>query len=256
MALSSHPSRVDPLAGGPVHPDPLDLLGSDPLPTDLLPYLVEYVEEMRARNQDVYIAVTGREGEGKSSLGLTGALELKPGLEASEVILDREDYYRVYDPDEKDEVYVFDEANRLLFNRDWNRRHQKALIKEIIENRKNRNVIFLHLPQLKTLDKYVREGRIDLWFACTSQGVAMVRKLSYNAYEEEAYYPIVIDEHRWEPLEVSYPEFAKAYYRRKDEKHSEAFHARKREVLRKEAEETVDREHRSAERQAILAEKD
>lgn len=254
-ATQVHPS-YDPFSEGPVRPAPLDVLGTDPVPTDLLPYLVDYVAEQRAKNQDIYIAVTGREGNGKSSLGLTAALELDSTLAAGDVIMDREDYYRVYDPDAKDEVYVFDEANRLLFNREWNDRHQRGLIKEIIENRKNRNVIFLHLPQLKTMDKYVREGRVDLWFACTGQGVAMVRKLSYNAYEEEAYYPVIIDEHRWEPLEVSHPEFARAYYRRKDEAHSEAFHERKRDIFAKEKEEKVDEDFSNAQKQAMLADEE
>lgn len=238
----------------PIRPDPLDLLGTEPVPKDLLPYLVEFVEEQRAKNQDIYIAVSGREGKGKSSLGLTAAIELKKDLSPGEIILDRDDYYRVYDPDAKDEVYVFDEANRLLFNREWNDRHQRGLVQEVMENRKNRNVYFLHTPQVKTLDKYMREGRIDLWFACKAQGEAMVRKLDYNVYEEEAYYPIIIDDHFWAPLERSYPEFAEAYYARKDQAHSDAFHERKRENFARDKKESVDDEHGGALSEDIRAE--
>lgn len=237
-------------------PDPLGLIGDHELPPDLLPELVAYVEERRDRNLDTYIACTGREGWGKSSLALTMALELEPDLPAQDVILDKKDYYRVYNPDQTEGTYVFDEANRLLFNRRWNDRHQVALIQEVIENRQNKNVTFLVLPQFKTLDKYAREGRIDLWFACTSQGIAMIRKLSYNSYTEEAYYPIVVDEHRWEPLEVTYPAFAETYYSRKANAHSSAFKRRQAKNREKDLEEETDQDFKDARKKAILSTKD
>lgn len=216
------------------------------LEVDLLPAFVDYVARRRARNLDTYVACTGREGWGKSALGLTAALAACPNLDPNDVILERSDYYRVYDPDARDQTYVFDEATRLFFNRRWNNKHQVALIQEVIENRQNRNLIFMHLPQFKTLDKYAREGRIDLWFACTAQGVAMVRKLAYNSYTEEAIYPIIVDEHRWVPLEESHPEFARVYYKRKADAHARNFH-------RRQAKNVEDDDYKDARRDVILS---
>lgn len=237
------------------HPDPLGLLGEQQLPPDILPEVVSYIQDRRERNLDTYIACTGREGWGKSSLGLTMALALDPDLDPNDVILEKKDYYRVYDPDKTEQVYVFDEAARLLFNRRWNDRHQIALIQEIIENRQAKNVIFLHLPQFKTLDKYAREGRIDLWFACTGQGIAMIRKLSYNSYSEEAYYPIIIDEHRWDPLEATHPRFAETYYARKSGAHSSAFKRRAAKNLEQDDDQATDQAFKEARKKAILSTK-
>lgn len=235
-------------------PDPLDLRGTDELATDLLPYFRNYVEKRRQRNMDIYIACTGREGWGKSSLGLTALLHLYPDYSPNDVILDVDDYYRVYDPHEKDAVYVFDEANRLFFNRNWNERGQKSRIQEVMENRKNRNLIFLHTPQMKTLDKYAREGRIDLWFACMGQGKAMVRRLKYNSYLEEAYYPVRIQDHRWLPLELTHPEFAEAYYERKDDAHTSNFHQRKRENMAKRQEAKKETDYKLARKDRAMSE--
>lgn len=223
---------------------------------DLLPYLAAYVQQRRDRNLDTYIAVSGREGWGKSSLALTAALHLEPDLDPDTVILDQEDYYEVYDPGARDGVYIFDEAARLFFNRNWNRRHQKALIQEVIENRQNRNVMFLVLPQFKSLDKYTREGRVDLWFACTGQGRAMIRQLQYNAYEEEAYYPIIVHDHTWDALEATHPEFARAYYRRKAQAHKAAFAERVRRNAAQDDKAEAREEYREARKKAILATKD
>lgn len=240
----------------PYRPDPLDLLGDATLPMDLLPVLKDYVEQRRKRNQDTYIAVTGREGDGKSALGLTAALALDPDLNPEDVILDHADYARVYDPDSRDQVYVFDEAGRLFFNRRWQSKRQVALIQEVMENRQNRNVVFLHLPQFKVLDKYVREGRVPLWFACRRQGVAMIRKLRYNAWSEEAYYPVVVDEHYWDPLEISHPAFARSYYARKQGAHSRAFKKRAGQVREQREEEQTDLDFKEARRQAVLEMRD
>lgn len=255
MSLVRRPSTT-PINNSPsatlARPDPLDLMGEPELPTDLLPYLATFIEDRRSRNMDTYIACTGPEGWGKSSLGLTATLHLDPEHDAHDVIFDQDDYYRVYDPEQKDQTYVFDEAGRLLFNRNWNLRGQKALVQEVMENRKNRNVIFLHVPRMKVLDKYVREGRIALWFACTSQGHAMVRRLNYNSYTEEAYYPVVIQDHRWLPLETTHPEFAQVYYDRKDDAHTSSFHERKRRSQQKRAEEQATNDYKSARRKRIL----
>jgi hypothetical protein len=236
----------------PARPDPLDLLGSPPEPVDLLPHFADYVEERRSRNLDTYIVCTGREGWGKSSLGLTAALELDPTLSPEDVIFTEQDYRRVYDPDAREQVYVFDEAGRLFFNRESMTRAQRLRIQEVMENRQMLNTYFLHLPQAKVLDKYMRGGRIELWFACKRQGVAMIRKLNYNAYEEKAYYPIKVDEHFWDPLEETYPSFAEEYYRLKDNKHTETFYSRQRESAKKRDEEAADEDHKEARRQAIL----
>lgn len=233
----------------PYRPDPLGLLdGTEDLP-DLLGPLVDFIKARRARNQDTYIAVTGREGDGKSALGLTAALAIQPDLDPEDVILTQKDYQRVYDPTAQEKTYVFDEAGRLFFNRNWNRKDQKDLIMEVMENRQNRNTVFLHLPQFKVLDKYVREGRVPVWFACKRQGVAMVRKLVYNAYEEEAYYPIVVDDHYWDPLEETHPDFAEVYYRRKAEAHRRTFEAREDDLG------DLDEAYKTARRHAIMQDK-
>lgn len=226
------------------------------LAPDVLPTFVDWVQARREQNQDTYVAVTGPEGWGKSSLGLQAALAADPDLSPGDVILDRDDYYRVYDPDATDQVYVFDEAARLLFNRNWNNRHQRALVQEVIENRQNRNLVFLHIPRFKILDKYAREGRIALWFACTAQGVAMVRRLDYDAYQEEARYPIVVDEHRWLPLEQTHPDFAATYYDRKRDAHSSKFHERRRQNLDQDASEAAEEAHKEAKRARVLSRKD
>lgn len=187
----------------------------------------EYVEGRRRRNLDINVATTGREGSGKSSLAIQLALALETDLDPHDIILTYEDYYRVYDPDAKDRVYVFDEAARFAFNRTWNNREQVALIQEIIENRQARSCTFWNLPQFKSLDKYAREGRLDLWHGCYDQGKAMVRALAYDAYTEEAFYPVVIDDLGWPRLEDAYPTFAKVYFARKKKAHTAKFHERK-----------------------------
>lgn len=245
-------SATVPGVEAPPRPDPLDLRGTQDLAPDLLPWLEARIRERRARNLDTYIAVSGREGWGKSALGLQLLLHMQPDYDPHDVIFDKDDYYRVYDPDEKDSYYVFDEAGRLLFNRNWNRRDQKALIQEVMENRKNRNVILLHVPQFKVLDKYAREGRVLLRFSCTSQGQAMIRKLAYNAYAEEAYYPVTVQDHRWLPLEVTHPEFARVYYQRKDERHTSKFHERKRRIKQKQEESENEADYKEARRQRVM----
>lgn len=202
---------------------------------DLEAAFVDYVRERWYRNLDCYVVVTGREGFGKSTIGCTLGLAVDPDLSPQDVIFTQSDFSRVYDPEAEQRVYVLDEAGRILFNRQWNKRENKDLIQEIMENRQNRNLFILNLPQFKTLDKYTREGRIDLWVTVRDHNDAFLRQLSYDPWAEEAYYPVVVDQFGWHKLEDRYPEWAAEYYARKKQRHVES-HAKRVEDTEKKRE--------------------
>ena len=218
-----------------------------------LPLFKRYVADRRRRELDCHVCHAGREGFGKSSMGIQMALAVDPHLKPEDVILTLEDWLRVYDPSQFRKVYVLDEAARIFFNREWAKGDQTDRVKELMENRQTQSLFFWHLPQFKSLDKYAREGRIDLRTSIYDQGHAMLRELRYDAYLEEASYPIVCDDLQWRPLKETHPEFAKVYYKRKevahikshqkakssyrhDERHEAYLQARREERWRKAAE--------------------
>lgn len=194
---------------------------------DLLEWATNTIEARRARNLDTYWVWYGPEGWGKSSGSLQVALALKPDLKPRDVIFDHEDYMRVYDPEARDKVYVFDEFGRLFFNRNWNSRKQRNLIQEVMENRANRNVYLLNGTRYKTLDNYMRDGRVELRTMLLDQGKALLQRQRYNAFTEESHYVPVFHAIHWSSLEEARPDWAPGYYKRKSERHAAAFHRRK-----------------------------
>ena len=79
-------------------------------------------------------------------------------------------------------TYISDEAILVAFNRDSQNNNQKKIIKALTSNRDHRNIIFLCLPSMSSLDKSVR-NMVKLKITIIKRGLAVIQtpqKTIYN----------------------------------------------------------------------------
>lgn len=149
----------------------------------------------KKHEHDKIIAVTGREGYGKSTLALQLALAVDEDLSVDQIIFNRdrlEDRLRVADPGE---VLIVDEAGISMFSQEWWDEMQRQIIKRLVSGRVKGLRIFFVSPHLKMLNNQIRNRRLDQWFYCHAigrygRGEAHLREAIENKYKMDVF---------WEP---------------------------------------------------------
>jgi len=116
-------------------------------------------------DQDVVCVVYGREGSGKSSLALILAhcLAEKQGKKfdiKKNVHYKVEDFHNAIFNSDKGDIQIIDESILFSFSRRAMSKENTTLVKLLATCRSRNNIIFFCIPNLKTIDSYLKEHRI------------------------------------------------------------------------------------------------
>lgn len=128
----------------------------------LIDELVRDMHTNVSNDWDNIIVVTGAEGTGKSNLAYYLAKKFNPDFEIKDgYVYDFETMVTRLNSDKViGSVLWLDEATALLGNRDWAREENKSIIKVLQMMRSYGLTIIMCIPDLNSLDVYVRDKRV------------------------------------------------------------------------------------------------
>lgn len=114
---------------------------------------------------DNVLLITGEEGSGKSELGQTIALMIKPSMRPEKnIVFDVRDFQEV-----DEDLQIWDEAGNMAFNRNHQSRESKALVQMMMSDRLVNSTRILILPKKQFLDIYGRTHRVKIWIHCRAE---------------------------------------------------------------------------------------
>jgi hypothetical protein len=125
------------------------------LPKEIKENFKRALEKVMFGGQDRVYLVTGREGSGKSTDTLQKAYAVDPTFNLKRVAFDSESFAKIIRKANKFEAVVFDEAFNGLSSKGALSKENKRLVKLLIECRQRRLFIFIVLPSMFLLEKYV-----------------------------------------------------------------------------------------------------
>lgn len=106
-------------------------------------------------DQDRIFIITGREGSGKSWLAMQLAAYLDPSFSISDVCFDSDSFGKRIRQVNKLKAIIFDEAFTGLSSKGALSKENKKLIKILIECRQRNLFLFIVLPSIFILDRYI-----------------------------------------------------------------------------------------------------
>ena len=139
---------------------------------------------------DNFIAITGYEGRGKSTLALrlankTASLNNTSFKVKENIVFNDKELNNALDTLQKESVIQVDEAISMLYKRDWNSSINKTLIKRFAKIRKNRFTIFFLIPSFNDIDYQLRNHRVFMWIHVVARGLAAVFIKSENPFSND-----------------------------------------------------------------------
>lgn len=115
-------------------------------------------------NQDRVYCIDGREGSGKSTLALQFAHYLDPHFSINKIVFKAEDFENVIREVPKYSAVVFDEAFNGLSSKGALSQQNKKMIRLLMECRQRNLFVFIVLPSIFLLEKYVAVFRSQCLF--------------------------------------------------------------------------------------------
>ena len=148
---------------------------------EALNWLVKEMQFAVAHTWDQVSLLTGREGCGKSALGLHIGRGLNPDLSLEQIAFTQEQFKTLVAEAKPGDTVIMDEAAEAMFAHEWMERGQRDLVKAFLTFRAKRLQTILILPHQMLLNKQLRERRVYWWFdvyakALDNRGYAQVRK--------------------------------------------------------------------------------
>ena len=149
----------------------------------------KWIENTTKKDLDTVCIVYGREGVGKSSLALVLAhyLTKKQGKKFNiqkNVHYTVDDFQRAVFTSSPGDVQVIDESILFSFSRDAMSKGNKRIVQILATCRSQNNIILFCIPNIYTLDKYIREHRV----AC---GLEVHRRGGFKIWPKPALNKIV-----------------------------------------------------------------
>ena len=117
--------------------------------------LDKQIKIVREGNQDRVFIITGREGSGKSTLAMQLAAYFDPTFCLDDVCFDSESFGKRIREVKKYKAIVFDEAFSGLSSKGALSKENKKLIRLLIECRQRNLYLFIVLPSIFILEKYI-----------------------------------------------------------------------------------------------------
>lgn len=130
------------------------------------------------KNADHFIVICGKEGTGKSTLAIQIAAMLDPDFKVGKICFKMSDYIQQLNYCKKGDAYILDEGNMFLFSRESYSDDNRFMIKLFSILRQKNLYTIICVPNLFTLDSYVRDHRVDtlIYVHSRSKYVCYVKK--------------------------------------------------------------------------------
>lgn len=113
------------------------------------------IPDLKKRDKDCIIAIDGREGSGKSTLGLQWCKYIDPGFSLERVVFTPEEFRTAIYKAKKGEAIMFDEAFTGFSSRSALSGINRTLISLMMQIRQKNLFIVIVLPTFFLLDKYI-----------------------------------------------------------------------------------------------------
>lgn len=127
--------------------------------------LQKSIRKVKEGNLDRVYVIDGREGEGgKSTLAMQLANICDPNFNLSKIVFNALDFEKVLRSAEKGDAIIFDEAFNGLSSKSALSKQNKRLVRLLMEVRQRNLFIFIVLPSIFLLEKYVAVFRSQCLF--------------------------------------------------------------------------------------------
>lgn len=131
---------------------------------DKCPHLLSNLMDIKINtikyNWDFPMINWGIEGSGKSMFGSFMGFETDDNFGMKQVAIREEQIKDCFENSDKGQVVMVDEGGEYLFNRNWNRTENKERIQNLFLMRTKGLIIIVNSPEIKSLDVYLRSGRL------------------------------------------------------------------------------------------------
>ncbi len=111
------------------------------------------------KNYDGFVLVTGREGFGKSTMAMQMALYCDPSLDLTRVVFTADQFLEAVESAPRYSSIVFDETMGYLSSRGAMSKFNRTLVKVMSEMRSKNLFVFLCIPSLFEMERYVAMHR-------------------------------------------------------------------------------------------------
>lgn len=151
-------------------------------------------------DRDVVLAVTGYEGEGKSTYAVAQVIDILKHLgKTDEEILENFNDYMIYSPN-KEEMYKkitnkekylpinSDEAIKALYKLNWASENQKFLNTLFALCRKENKINILCMPRFSDFNEYFRNHRIMYWLLIVERGTGILMQKDWNPFTKDPWH--------------------------------------------------------------------
>lgn len=151
-------------------------------------------------DRDVVCAISGYEGDGKSTLAVHHTIDINRlrGM-TDEEILERFDDYMLYSPNKeitaekvmKPDKYApinSDEATKALYKLNWASEGQKYLNMLYQLCRKENKVNLFCIPRFTDLNEYFRNHRVLFWIFIVERGTAVLMQKDWNPFTTDPWH--------------------------------------------------------------------
>lgn len=142
-----------------------------------------------ASDRDCVIAVSGVEGEGKSTYSMEQAMKIN----GPKFMLKRHFIYSPYEVRDRirqmhGEAVTIDEGMEAFYKRNWNTQNNKLLNMIFSMCRKQNLAVLINIPNFWDLDPYYRNHRIKLWIFVVVRGRAVMFAPDPNPFAEDRWH--------------------------------------------------------------------
>lgn len=163
------------------------------LPQEIWNHWVGVIRRRQRERLDTVIAITGRKGMGKSTLGLRLSRAVDDDFGLDQVVYRAADMADLFVKLRVTQAAMYDEAALGLLSTDWASYEARELVHSVTILRPKRLTLILCLPRFKRLNASFREDLVDLWIRVDSRGVATVHpaqdREGYTAYRGLGWFP-------------------------------------------------------------------
>lgn len=129
-------------------------------PDPELRHITDFISRQLRRDFDWVHANAGREGTGKSTLGIEICRMVDPSFCLDRIAFTPQEFYRTLLNAPRYSAVMFDEGGEGLYSRDSASRFNKILVKQMMMIRGRNLFILINIPDFTVLDKGLRSRRV------------------------------------------------------------------------------------------------